>query len=353
MEYKESYILSYLQDKLSIDEKRDFELQLRHSPELKKKFDEIARIYTLSENLIQQHEVNTQASWNQLNRRIKRSKTMQSIWNFTRTAAAILLPLFLMYQYFLLPEINRNKIQQTITVTSAPGMVTKTVLPDGSEVWLNAESSLTYPVKFTHKTRTVKLAGEAYFKVSSDKKHRFDVITPHRITVSAYGTEFNVNSYTSANRYEVTLAKGCVEVSSDVSKGQEALTPGEKAIVEAVSGNIQVVSADTYAETAWKDGKIVFRRERFETITEKLSRKFGVTIILQDEKLKDYEYTVTFTDETLEQILELLKRSTPITYTISKPQQLDNDTFTKRVITIKSRKSTNNKSTNQHREECL
>jgi len=63
-------------------------------PELRKKFDEIARIYTLSENLIRQREVNTQAAWDQLYRRIKRSKTMQSIWNFTRTAAAILLPLF-------------------------------------------------------------------------------------------------------------------------------------------------------------------------------------------------------------------------------------------------------------------
>jgi len=334
MEYNESYIFSYLQGNLSADEKRDFELELQHSPELKKKFDEIARIYTLSENLIQQREINTQAAWSQLYRRITRGKTMHAIWNFTRTAAAILLPLFLMYQYFLLPEINRNKIQQTITVTSAPGMVTKTVLPDGSEVWLNAESSLTYPVKFTHKTRTVKLAGEAYFKVSSDKKHRFDVITPHRITVSAYGTEFNVNSYTSANRYEVTLAKGRVDVSSGVSKRIETLAPGEKAIVEAINGNMKVVSADTYAETAWKDGKMVFRRERFETITEKLSRKFGVNIQLESEKLREYTFTATFTDESLDEILYLLTRSTPITYTISNPQQLNDSTYTKRTIKI-------------------
>ena len=334
MEYNESYIFSYLQGNLSVDEKRDFELQLQHSPELKKKYDDIARIYTLSENLIQQHEVNTQAAWNQLYRRIKRSKTMQTIWNFTRTAAAILLPLFLIYQYFLLPEINRNKIQQTITITSAPGMVTKTILPDGSEVWLNAQSSLTYPVKFTHKTRTVKLTGEAYFKVTSDKKHRFDVITPHQITVSAYGTEFNVNAYESENRYEVTLAKGHVKVLSDNSKQEEKLFAGEKAIVEAMNGNMQVAPADTYVETAWKDGKMVFRREKFETITEKLSRKFGVDIQLDNEKLREYTFTATFTDESLEEILYLLTRSTPITYTITKQRQLSDDTYTKRTIKI-------------------
>jgi ferric-dicitrate binding protein FerR (iron transport regulator) len=225
-EYNE-YYFSYLHDNLSVDE-NEIRAAIQRSPELRKKFDEIARIYTLSENLIRQREVNTQAAWDQLYRRIKRSKTMQSIWNFTRTAAAILLPLFLIYQYFLLPEINRNKIQQTITITSAPGTVTKTVLPDGSEVWLNAQSTLTYPVHFTQKTRTVKLNGEAYFKVTSDKEHRFEVMTPHQIIVSAYGTEFNVNAYTSANRYEVTLAEGHVEVSSDVSKWQETLIPEKK-----------------------------------------------------------------------------------------------------------------------------
>lgn len=349
MEYNESYILSYLQDKLSADEKRDFELQLKQSPELKKNFDEIARIYTLSENLIQQREINTQAAWDQLYRRITRSKTMHAIWNFTRTAAAVLLPLFLIYQYFLLPEINRNKIQQqTITVTSAPGMVTKTILPDGSEVWLNAQSSLTYPVRFTHKTRTVKLAGEAYFKVTSDKKHRFDVITPRQMTVSAYGTEFNVNAYASENRYEVTLAKGHVKVSSDISKREATLVAGEKAIVESVIGNMQVAPADTYVETAWKDGKMVFRREKFETITEKLSRKFGVDIQLDNEKLREYTFTATFTDESLEEILYLLTRSTPITYTITQQQQLDDNTYTRRTIKITTKQNKPGRNAYEH-----
>ena len=259
---------------------------------------------------------------------------MHAILNFTRTAAAILLPLFLIYQYFLLPEINRNKIQQTITVTSAPGMVTKTVLPDGSEAWLNAQSTLTYPVHFTNNTRTVKLNGEAYFKVTSDKEHRFEVMTPHGMTVSAYGTEFNVNAYTTANRYEVTLAEGHVEISSDISKGQETLIPGEKAIVDAINGHMKVASADTYVETAWKEGKMVFRREKFEIITEKLSRKFGVNIQLESEKLREYMFTATFTDESLEEILYLLTRSTPISYTIINPQQLNDDTYTKRIIKI-------------------
>lgn len=101
---------------------------------------------------------------------------------------------------------------------------------------------------------------------------------------------------------------------------------------------MEVVGADTYVETAWKDGKMVFRREKLEIIAQKLSRKFGVVIQLEDDTLKNYEYTATFTDETLEDILDLLKRSAPITYTIERQEQRNNNTFTQRIVTIENRK---------------
>lgn len=82
---------------------------------------------------------------------------------------------------------------------------------------------------------------------------------------------------------------------------------------------------------------MVFRRENLETIAQKLSRKFGVTVVLKGEELKTYEYTATFTDESLEDILELLRLSAPIAYAISKQEQLENETFTQRVVTIRNR----------------
>ena len=160
--------------------------------------------------------------------------------------------------------------------------------------------------------------------------------TPQKMIVSAYGTEFNVNAYESKANHEVTLASGHVEISSVMgSNAKETLEINEKAILHRTTGNIHVVKADTYVETAWKDGKMVFRREKLDEIAKKLSRKFGVDIRLDGEKLKEYEYTATFTDETLEDILDLLKRSAPITYSISKQKQLNNDTFTRREVTIK------------------
>lgn len=292
----------------------------------------------LLENYEKQKTIDAVADWEQLRKRITSDRNRRLFFNYLRNTAAILLPLFLVYQYTLYPILKKSgSIVETITVTSAPGMVTKTILPDGSEVWLNALSSLTYPQRFTEKERRVQLSGEAYFKVTSDKKHRFNVETPQKMVVSAYGTEFNVNAYESEATHEVTLASGQVEVSSEIgSKATETLVVDEKAILQVKTGNIHVVTADTYVETAWKDGKMVFRREKLDKIVTRLSRKFGVDIHLEGDRLKEYEYTATFTEETLEDILDLLKRSAPITYSISKQKQLNNETFTRREVTIKS-----------------
>ena len=293
----------------------------------------------LLENYEKQKTIDAAADWEQLRKRITSDRNRRLFFNYLRNTAAILLPLFLVYQYTLYPILKKSgSIVETITVTSAPGMVTKTILPDGSEVWLNALSSLTYPQRFTEKERRVQLSGEAYFKVTSDKKHRFNVETPQKMVVSAYGTEFNVNAYESEATHEVTLASGQVEVSSEIgSKATETLVVDEKAILQVKTGNILVVTADTYVETAWKDGRMVFRREKLDKIVTRLSRKFGVDIHLEGDRLKEYEYTATFTDETLEDILDLLKRSAPITYSISKQKQLNNKTFTRREVIIKSK----------------
>lgn len=290
------------------------------------------------ENYEKQKAIDSEAGWEQLHKRISFDRNKRRFFNYLRNTAAILLPLFLVFQYALYPTFSVNRLsEETITVSSAPGIVTKAVLPDGSEVWLNSLSSLTYPQRFTEKERTVQLTGEAFFKVVSDKKHRFNVETPKKMIVSAYGTEFNVNAYGSEANHVVTLASGNVEISSELdSKVTVALAVDEKAILHTSTGSINVVTADTYVETAWKDGKMVFRREKLDNIATRLSRKFGVDIVLEGEKLKGYEYTATFTDETFEDILDLLKRSAPIRYSISSQKKLENETYSRKKVTITS-----------------
>lgn len=292
---------------------------------------------SLLDNYHKQKKIDLAADWEQLRKRILFERNKHVFFNFLRNTAAILFPLFLLYQFVLNPVLNtNNSIQEMITVASAPGMITKIILPDGSEAWLNSLSSLTYPPHFQKKERTVQLSGEAYFKVVSNKKYRFNVVTPEKMIVSAYGTEFNVNAYERDSEYEVTLASGHVDVSSEIgSKEIKTLAADEKAILNTLTGNIDVVMADTYAETAWRTGKMVFRREKLGKIAENLSRKFKANIIFENESLKEYEFTATFSTETLEEILDLLKQSTPITYSICKPEKRDTEAYTQKKITIR------------------
>ncbi len=335
--FSETYILAYIKRNLPGDELGLCDALMHSSPEFREKVKQIERLYNLSENLRKQKEIGTAEAWTRLSRKIALISFRTRVWNITRTAASILLPLFLLHQYVIQPMLKTTP-PEMITLSSAPGMVTKAVLPDGSEVWLNAQSELTYPQRFTGKERTVRLSGEAYFKVAADKKNRFNVVMPDDIIVSAFGTEFNIHAYHDERDYQVTLARGSIEVETSRSMEKETLAVGQKAVLTPRTGEMNIVQADTYVETAWKDGKMVFRREKLGPIAQKLSRKFGVVIRLEGDALKDYEYTATFTDETLEDILDLLKRSAPITYTISRQERRENDTFTQRIVTIKSNK---------------
>src|SRR5690554_2773727 len=336
MKFDDAYILSYIERKLPVDDLRECDALMNSSPGFREKVERIETIYELSENLRKQKKIDTEKAWTRLSRKIAFASFRAKAWNIGRTAAAVLLPLFLLHQFVIQPMLKTTP-SEMITLSTAPGIVTKAVLPDGSEVWLNAQSELTYPARFTRKGRTVHLSGEAYFKVVADQKNRFNVMMPGDISVSAFGTEFNVNAYREEPGYHVTLARGNIEVETGRSMKKELLA-GHKVVLTPRTGEMVIVQADTYVETAWKDGKMVFRREKLETITQKLSRKFGVIIQLEDDILKDYEYTATFTDETLEDILDLLKRSAPITYSISRQEQRDNNTFTRRIVTIRDNK---------------
>ena len=335
MKFDDAHILSYIERKLPVDDLRECDALMNSSPGFREKVERIETIYELSENLRKQKKIDTEKAWTRLSRKIAFASFRAKAWNIGRTAAAVLLPLFLLHQFVIQPMLKTTP-SEMITLSSAPGIVTKAVLPDGSEVWLNAQSELTYPARFTRKGRTVHLSGEAYFKVVADQKNRFNVMMPGDISVSAFGTEFNVNAYREEPGYHVTLARGNIEVETGRSMKKELLA-GHKVVLTPRTGEMVIVQADTYVETAWKDGKMVFRREKLETITQKLSRKFGVIIQLEDDILKDYEYTATFTDETLEDILDLLKRSAPITYSISRQEQQENNTFSQRTVTIKTR----------------
>jgi len=334
MDFDSAYILAYLKKELTSEKNMELEEHMSCSPEFSEKVHQVEAIYKLSNNLSEQRSFDVFSAWERLSIKIQLFTFRRRLWNVVRIAGVLLIPVFMLYQYAIKPKLTPVEM---ITIVSTPGIVKKTILPDGSEVWLNAQSKLIYPARFSGKERTVQLSGEAFFKVTADKEHRFNVKMADDITVSAFGTEFNIYAYPDDPEYHITLARGNIEMETFHSMKKEMLKAGQKAVWSPNSGEMKIVQADTYLETAWKDGKMIFQRERLEIIAQRLSRKFGVIIRLEGDALKDYKYTATFTDETLEDILDLLKRSAPIAYSINGQEQLNNNPYPQKIVIIKEK----------------
>ena len=156
------------------------------------------------------------------------------------------------------------------TLTTPRGGQYQLTLPDGTKVWLNAASSLTYPTVFTGDNRAVEMTGEAYFEVAHDKKHPFTVKAGGQ-TIEDIGTQFNVNAYTDEPAQVTTLLEGAVKV------GGHLLRPGEKATVTG-GGVIDVTKGDPEGAVAWKNGLFDFTDAGLQTVMRQLSRWYNVDV---------------------------------------------------------------------------
>ena len=158
-------------------------------------------------------------------------------------------------------------------------------LEDGTEVWLNAESSLKYPDRFDGNTREVTLTGEAYFKVSKDSRERpFQVKTAGQV-VRVYGTEFNVFSYDEDQYVYTTLVNGCISLTRENSHDSELiLTPGHQAIFGKSDGATHVKPVATDVVTSWRNGMFVFEDQTLDQIMRQLSRWYNFTYSFTSEE---------------------------------------------------------------------
>jgi transmembrane sensor len=161
------------------------------------------------------------------------------------------------------------------TLTTPRGGQYELTLPDGTKVWLNAASSLTYPTAFTGGSRTVEMTGEAYFEVAHDKKRPFMVKASGQ-TIQDIGTHFNVNAYADEPAQVTTLLEGAVTV------GGHPLLPGEKATVTGATatggGVIDVTKGDPERAVAWKNGLFDFTDAGLQTVMRQLSRWYNVDV---------------------------------------------------------------------------
>ena len=263
---------------------------------------------------------------------------------FAKVAAVIILPL-LVYSIYITSKTLKTMplgVNQVVwqTIKTPVGMQTDFLLPDGSHVWLNAGSVFKYPVSFAKDKRQVELIGEAFFDVAKDVSHPF-FVKAGKMNVEVKGTRFNVMNYLDETLTELILESGSVRLFSGDYEAQKTIAlikPGELAVIDNAQNQLSVNKVDIEKYTAWKEGMLIFRDDQMDEVVRKLNRWFNVEIELQCPELKEYVYTATYRDETLPQILELLKISAPIKYNIIERKRLPDNSYSKPKIVITKRK---------------
>lgn len=228
-------------------------------------------------------------------------------------------------------------------LVAANGSHTRTVLPDGSSVWLNAGSKIIYANHFDGNIREVTLQGEAFFDVVKQPQRPF-VVHTSGIDIKVLGTAFNVKSYPADKTVETTLIRGLVEVRRENNSSEKpiVLHPNEKLVVAKVAAqnnksmsvnntpvatpapipNFYIVRIDSSAtendhiETAWLYNRLAFRGDDFEELARKLERWYNVEIFFEDEAVKHVTFNGSFENETIQQAFDALQAAVPFSYRI-------------------------------------
>lgn len=167
------------------------------------------------------------------------------------------------------------------TLSTPKGKLFHLVLPDGSELWLNAASAVTFPTSFNGTERSVTLKGEAYFDIRPDAARPFRVKLANNTTIQVLGTAFNVNAYENEQAITTTLINGRVKVLDGTNKSR-VLQPGDQASIAYSSGGIVLSRADTAQVLAWKNGIFNFENADIQTVMKQLERWYDIEVLYEN-----------------------------------------------------------------------
>ncbi len=315
------YIFLHLSGEANLEEIQELRKWLNSDPQNKEIFENIAEFWEHSKIEVEAKDKDEAFSLllsrikpnNHRNNKVKeirRSPSPNKKWRgFQLVAAAIL---FVSIAVFVVEMTADRSVEETETHKMAivqkqnqNGQKSIIKLPDGSTVWLNAGSSISYPEIFDSVERSVALEGEAYFDIQRDEKKPF-IVKVGQMNVSVLGTQFNVKAFPNDNVANVSLVSGKVKVDKHESTDKYEsyfLEPGEEIKYNKESGQIEKQKFDVGFVTAWKDGILIFDNDSFDSFIRKLKRWYGVDVNVTDPPDKKWHVNGHFENESLEEVL--------------------------------------------------
>lgn len=250
-------------------------------------------------------------------------------------AASILIPISIMLFLKFGTGTTENEKQELVEVFCPPGTRTHFNLPDGSSVWMNGGSKISYSQNFTSK-RDLNLSGEAFFDVIRNTKSPF-VVTNKGLHVCVLGTQFNVMGYDDSQSSEIVLVSGSVAVNSQDGRVNQIIKPNQKLVISLKDNKISRswVNGKDYA--LWKEGVLFFDNENLKQVVDKISRYYNVDVDVNMKGLESQRFRAKIPIGNLDELMRYLKLTIPLDYRIIESSKQKNQMISKRKVIIKKR----------------
>lgn len=311
----EKTLLDFLNGQLSTAERRAVLQWIEASDENRQKYHMFKARHTVAK--FNTPHLNVEKGYLDVNKRTQANGKI--LRNILRAAAAVLLVVSTWLVWNMAPEspipsseINSVAYDQ-ISATDR-GENHEITLPDGSTALLNADSRLTWKSDFEEGSRDIHLEGEAFFDVVHDPRRPFIVHTG-QIDVKVLGTTFNVRAYPDDAEPITTLVSGSVEVTGQ-SQSKVTLRPLQTAVLDRRAERFEIFDIKENEAAPWRDGKLIFRDAPLENVIRDIERKYDVECNVESLEMKDFLFTGTFDNLTIEEVLRVLKISSDIDYKI-------------------------------------
>ena len=315
-------IAGYIRQELSEQERHKVDMWINSSAENRKLFEQLLNEW---ENIYDSPEQSVRADkdkiWSGISSHIRtslpvKSYTRKMLIKVAGIAAMVAIIVGVAATVFVKSTIDSAFLSQSVTIIETmQGQKMQMTLPDGTKVWLNSGSKLTYAGDFNRSERIVNLEGEAFFNVTKNQTKKFKVRTSD-VDIVVKGTSFDVSAYNDDREISVSLLEGKVVITDKTGKYMTDLNPDELVIISRQNLKYTLFKDDANTYRSWTQDQLIFYNEDIYEVTKKLERWYGINIKLvnPDEKQK---YTFSVKTESLRELLELFNKLTPIDYKIN------------------------------------
>ncbi len=317
----ENTLISYLKGTLSKEEQAQVEEWVSLSDDNYKLLEDLYVIRFIDERIQAKHSIDVNEKFAEFRRKhlLSPTRNTKNTVTFRRrvaSIAAIFIGLLLGGATLTLFLLEKNN--QPLFVSTKLGERAQVTLPDGSNVWLNAFSSLEYKKSFLSRNRKALLKGEAYFEVAPNKSLPF-VVYNNASEIKVLGTKFNVRCNDDENYISTTLMEGAVLFANSESNINVQLKPSQELIFDKTTRTYKLRELNTPKEIlGWIDGKLLFENASLEEIAQSLQRHYNVNITFKDEKVKHARFNAEFEmADNIYQILSILELTNTFTYEIN------------------------------------